>query len=171
MYTGYQIVLLNTIMTTMNFSSNWMRDCSLLFNPWFWLAHWYKQGFQSKIKHWMANSLDPYERAISSGFILFAQVLILICWAERVKSGHVHCCKLNVFNKSTKNGNKCWSRWDGFLQAVSSGSTLFAKFVLDWTVLTFVLLNPDIPCHCKQCRSRSNGFWRSQLIWICTVCH
>ena len=23
----------------------------------------------------------------------------------------------------------------------------------------------------KQCRSRSIGFWRSQLIWICTVCH
>ena len=32
-------------------------------------------------------------------------------------------------------------------------------------LLTFVLLNPDIPCLCKQC------FWRSQLIWICTVCH
>ena len=37
--------------------------------------------------------------------------------------------------------------------------------------LTFVLLNPDIPCLCKQCRSRSVGFLRSQLIWICTVCH
>ena len=24
---------------------------------------------------------------------------------------------------------------------------------------------------CKQCRSRSVGFWRIQLIWICTVCH
>ena len=37
--------------------------------------------------------------------------------------------------------------------------------------LTLVLLNPDIPCLCKQCRFRSVGFWRSQLIWICTVCH
>ena len=37
--------------------------------------------------------------------------------------------------------------------------------------LTLVLLNPDIPCLCKQCRSRSVGFWRSQLIWLCTVCH
>ena len=37
--------------------------------------------------------------------------------------------------------------------------------------LTLVLLNPDIPCLCKQCRSRSVGFSRSQLIWICTVCH
>ena len=38
-------------------------------------------------------------------------------------------------------------------------------------ILTFVLLNLDIPCLCKQCRSRSIGFFRSQLIWICTVCH
>ena len=38
-------------------------------------------------------------------------------------------------------------------------------------LLTLVLLNPDIPCLCKQCRSRSVGFWRSQLIWSCTVCH
>ena len=28
-----------------------------------------------------------------------------------------------------------------------------------------------MPCLCKQCRSRSVVFWRSQLIWICTVCH
>ena len=35
--------------------------------------------------------------------------------------------------------------------------------------LTLVLLNPDIPSLSKQCRSRSVGFWRSQLIWICTV--
>ena len=39
------------------------------------------------------------------------------------------------------------------------------------SILTLVLLNPDKFCLCKQCRSRSVGFWRSQLIWICTVCH
>ena len=38
-------------------------------------------------------------------------------------------------------------------------------------ILTLVLLRPDIPCLWKQCRFRSVGFWRSQLIWICTVCH
>ena len=52
------------------------------------------------------------------------------------------------------------------------------SFSLQWvkpsfllTILTFVLLNPDIPRLCKQSRSRSVGFWRSQLIWICTVWH
>ena len=30
---------------------------------------------------------------------------------------------------------------------------------------------PGYTLFCKQCRSRSVGFFRSQLIWICTVCH
>ena len=38
-------------------------------------------------------------------------------------------------------------------------------------ILTLVLLNPEMSCLCKECRSRSVGFWRSQLIWICTVWH
>ena len=42
---------------------------------------------------------------------------------------------------------------------------------LPYLSLTLVLLIPDISCLYKQCRSRSVGFWRSQLIWICTVCH
>ena len=33
------------------------------------------------------------------------------------------------------------------------------------------LAEHDMSCLSKQCRSRSVGFWRSQLIWICTVCH
>ena len=37
--------------------------------------------------------------------------------------------------------------------------------------LAQVLLNPDTSCFSKQCRSRSVSFWRSQLIWIYTVCH
>ena len=40
-----------------------------------------------------------------------------------------------------------------------------------WNLLTLVLLTLDMPCLCKQCRSRSFGFFRSQLSWICTVCH
>ena len=36
-------------------------------------------------------------------------------------------------------------------------------------VVTLFLMNQDMLCLCKQYRSRSVGFWRSQLIWICTV--
>ena len=34
-------------------------------------------------------------------------------------------------------------------------------------IFTLVLLNLD----CKQCKSTSVGFWRSQQIWVCTLCH
>ena len=52
-------------------------------------------------------------------------------------------------------------------------SYLFSSIFLHWInyVLTLVLLNSDVLCLCKQCRSRSVSFWRRQLIWICTVCH
>ena len=48
------------------------------------------------------------------------------------------------------------------------GCTSYIKVQL---YLTLILLNLELPCLCKQCRSRSVGFWRSQLIWICIVCH
>ena len=57
------------------------------------------------------------------------------------------------------------------------GLFLFASF-LNYKILlvfilhlTLVLLNLDIPSLCKQCRSRSVGCYRSQMICICTVCH
>ena len=43
--------------------------------------------------------------------------------------------------------------------------------VIRLETVALVLLNPYMSCLCKQCRSRSVGFKRSQLIWICTVCH
>ena len=47
----------------------------------------------------------------------------------------------------------------------------YPKYSTICGLLALVLLNPDKPCLCKQCRSGSVGFCRSQLIWICTVCH
>ena len=38
-------------------------------------------------------------------------------------------------------------------------------------MLSLVLLTQIYSAFAKQCRSRSVGFWRSRLIWICTVCH
>ena len=35
--------------------------------------------------------------------------------------------------------------------------------------LNHSLAEHDMPCFSKQCRSKSVGFCRSQLIWICTV--
>ena len=56
----------------------------------FGLVHKCEQGFQKKTKkkNRMTNIVDPDEtalQAISSGCTLFAQVLVLVYWAERVK--------------------------------------------------------------------------------------
>ena len=53
----------------------------------------------------------------------------------------------------------------------NTGIDIHSFIFVMFSVLTLVLPNPDIPCLCKQCRSRSSDFWRSQLIWICIVCH
>ena len=88
----------------------------------------------------------------------------IICWGGLVLRLFPHWWLLSSADKLCKQFGprsgltKCWA-W--------SGSKLFDTLI----VLTLVLLNPDIPCLCKQCRSRSVGFGRSQLIWICTVCH
>ena len=37
-------------------------------------------------------------------------------------------------------------------------SALYGAMCTHWCILTLVLLSPDIPCLCKQCRSRSVGF-------------
>ena len=55
-------------------------------------------------------------------------------------------------------------------------SRLFKLLLHDSTIINIRSLNPcpaetGYILFCKQCRSRSVGFWRSQLIWICTVCH
>ena len=59
----------------------------------------------------------------------------------------------------------------GFLTTGLLSFSLFYSLHCYTNLLTLVLLNLDITCLCKQYRSRSVGFWRSQLIWICTVCH
>ena len=67
-------------------------------------------------------------------------------------------------------------------QVVISKYMYFTSFVTNIGHISFCIhivrwgRNPslakhDMPCLSKQCRSRSVGFWRSQLIWICTVCH
>ena len=50
-----------------------------------------------------------------------------------------------------------------FKRLLISASQVLYRVILSvnkmsFSVLTLVLLNPDMPCLCKQCRSRSVGF-------------
>ena len=49
------------------------------------------------------------------------------------------------------------------LELGSPGTSWIRQLVQALFYLTLVLLNPDIPCLCKQCRSRSVGFFREEL--------
>ena len=53
-----------------------------------------------------------------------------------------------------------------FFQIISKGDRYMH---LNITCQRFNPSPANIPCLCKLCISRSVGFWRSQLIWICTV--
>ena len=57
---------------------------------------------------------------------------------------------------------------------IAKNTTYFKMFCAK--IFTQHLFNPypavhDNPYICKQCRPRSDGFWRSHLIRIYTVCH
>ena len=95
-----------------------------------------------------------------------------------------YCCLLNLSKTCWMSSKQCGPWSPSAFCSIWSGSTLFAqdhlsqifRFVMVLWIKWFwyyplVLLNLDIPCLCKQCISRSVGFWRIQLILICTVCH
>ena len=82
---------------------------------------------------------------------------VCICWRTFLH-GKAHMCITEMFYWQGRGPHVDWTH--------VCNSELHHNYPL-----TLVLLNPDIPCLCKQCRSRSVGFWRRQLIWICTVCH
>ena len=67
---------------------------------------------------------------------------------------------------------KWWrdDKWKALWYEVSYSHELKSAAQPHGHSLTLVLLTPDVP-YCKQCRFRSVGFFRSQLIWICTVYH
>ena len=69
--------------------------------------------------------------------------------------------------KSLSDDQNFWSLgvWD------NESRQYFKKKVLISLPFNSSLAEHNMPCLSKQCRSRSVGFWRNQLIWICTVCH
>ena len=63
---------------------------------------------------------------------------------------------------------KLWASLSSYIGQLWVSAFLLSVSLLN---LTLVLPNQDMPCLCKQCRSRSVSFFRSQMLWICPVCH
>ena len=151
-----------------------------------WYVHWYYGDLV-----WIASG------GVLAFPVLFFHILYeppsqtMYCWSFVHKEGSAQPAyphsltslshaSLAIHRASREDWSDCqWTGWSESLLGAHGSCTKvhflalqFISFlVLSFTLLTLDLLNPDIPCLCKQCRSRSVGFWRSQLIWICTVCH
>ena len=109
---------------------------------------------------WMAKWLGllPWITGSWVWIPLEAEIELMTVWhfiAQRLELSHFHHLDMTLMMKGMEN----------------SQSSSCSYQVREGGMSVLVLLNPDIPCLCKQCKSRSVGFWRSQLIWICTVCH
>ena len=84
---------------------------------------------------------------------------------NRTRTGFLRCIGYrSSMNSHIKHANSTWCTTSELSKSLTSCLSAIKNLKL-----TLDLLNPDTPCLWKQCRSRSVG--RSQLIWICTVCH
>ena len=122
--------------------------CSGLYLVWNWAHPLLQIGVKSEINNRMISDVDPDETA---------------CWEPSHLDLHT--------------GISFWSAWLKELRCLNilgicmyKGICILKSIRTD-CCLTQDLLNSDMPCLCKQCRSSSFGFFRSQLIWICTVWH
>ena len=113
-----------------------------------------------------------YKKQLSNAFLLKCMAWANQSWWPSKDGGSGKCPGGQVVStpnyKMKSWGSEfeyCWL----YGTSLHRGFHHYSSIISVW--LTLVLLNPDIPCLCRQCRSRSVGFFRSQLIWICTVCH
>ena len=120
------------------------------------------------------------------------KVLILLGWKKKTQ----HVIKSYVYPNNPKGDRRVWANSvhpDMTVQNAVSDQDLHCLPLIQhpfkhisrwWSRLFFLQILGQVwyrvnPCPaepgytlpCKQCRTRSVGFWRSQLIWICTVCH
>ena len=116
-------------------------------------------------------------------------VQILISWLlQKPTDLDLHCLQNRIYPGSAGQGLRvasehrvklvdCWSALNSLVSYTTDHSkavvpVLLILFValdvipgnsLRWFISILVLLNPDIPCLWKQCRSRSVGFWRLEV--------
>ena len=71
-----------------------------------------------------------------------------------------------VFCSSSPQSGKCKTKRLLFDKLMNYTTFDFKRYI----ITSPSPAEPSYVLLCNQCRSRPVGFWRSQLIWICTVC-
>ena len=128
-----------------------------------------------------ANSGDPDQMPHSmlitllgspdlNGIALMFYVPFLLPYTPNIQT-HKHLTILNLKYSKIPQSRPLKIRTTSLLRADFFLSKMVYFLIIAYSILTLVLLNLDIPCLCKQCSSRSVGFFRSQLIRTCIVCH
>ena len=131
----------------------------------------YRIALNSELVHWDATRIN-----VTSDKCVWTRTQISLCgravWSESLLS---ILKKLSIFGYP-----KCAQGCTDQTARMHRPTWIFAgrtcPKVQFLTLRPICIINPslaehDMPWFSKQCRSRSVGFWRSQLIWICTVCH
>ena len=131
-----------------------------------WICLWPQPSFRSLCDFFTRTLVSYFLFVIPDVMTSFSIVILLMsCWSTlSIKSMVLQICSLSPVShaNTVRVGSNPW--WlNGFLLCIP------------WQKNTIPLnpcpAEPGYTRLCKQCRSRSVGFWRNQLIWICTVCH
>ena len=119
-------------------------------------------------------------RASQFTYSLFLGRLILLVVNQCLRTYFASNWQLPTLNQQTEENDHTDDQFPwkllGWTGIQTCGLWVLSDTLLTGLWLIMLSINPslakhDMPCHSKQCRSRSVSFWRSQLIWICTVCH
>ena len=120
------------------------------------------------------------EFATVSSFGFINRTNVMLSWVEHEKSfmtsgvvfaggDSVYSQVFYMYSSTTKTDQTAMKHWllQVFIGLISAYTFSHVKPHMhkfqpfNTTTLPLVLLNPDIPCLCRQCRSRSVGFWEA----------
>ena len=168
-------ILLGTLMVNISQKVIFPRKSYLTFHskyhPWKWFEHNFQAWWEKYLLFLPSEKVENMKFHQFSGgcFYSVSSLSFLFLFLPCPSLSSPLLSLLSLVSLSLGDDTKRSIRVDVSLNPNSIKFTSFQCFL--YLSLTLVLLNSDIPCLCKQCRSRSVGFWRSQLIWICTVWH
>ena len=124
---------------------------------------WY---FNEGLALWAKISADDISK-----YFIFHRKQILTFMQIFSSGDSLHECQILFSGKKEEKYHQiviCWI-------SLESGKVLIISITRNYhTEMHFINPYPaehDNPYLCKHCRTWSDGFWRSRLIWIYTVCH
>ena len=140
------------------------------YKPHFWIKHHFGCVFilvARLIKAELLQSVEIHCDLLCHSLVLQFVLESMHSWHFALTFGIIFWQLSTIFHRSVLMGSPPNIR----LQCPGFESDWGWNSAHDCMALNPCPAEPGYTLFCKQCRSRSVGFWRSQLIWICTVGH